>query len=91
MFLMTGFQNGGEEKFKGFLAGNYHSVRDELGQPFNWRAGARFAELNYRIAREVANASTAPRWYRGSFFGDTLAGEQPRSPQPAAAATSGGN
>lgn len=85
VFLMTGFQNGGEAMFRGFLAGNYHGVEDELGQPFNWRAGARFAELNYRIAREVANAQTAPRWYRGSFFGDTLGGNQPRAPQPVAA------
>jgi hypothetical protein len=86
VFLMTGFQNGGEEKFKGFLGGNYHSPRDQLNQPFSWRAGARFAELNYRIARELANAPAAPRWYRGSFFGDTLGGNQPRAPKPAAAA-----
>jgi len=85
VFLMTGFRNGGEEKFKGFLGGNYHSPRDQLSQPFSWRAGARFAELNYRIARELANAPAAPRWYRGSFFGDTLGGNQPRAARPAAA------
>ena len=90
VFLMTGFANGGEERFRAFLAGEYHSVEDELGQPFNWRAGARFAELNYRISRELANAPQAPRWYRGSFFGDTLGGNQPRAARPAAA-TGGSN
>ena len=90
VFLMTGFANGGEEKFRGFLAGNYHSVEDELGQPFNWRAGARFAELNYRITRELADTPQAPRWYRGSFFGDTLGGNQPRAERPARA-TGGSN
>ena len=90
VFLMTGFANGGEERFRGFLAGQYHSVEDELGQPFNWRAGARFAELNYRITRELANAAQAPRWDRGSFFGDTLAGDQPRAARPATA-TGGSN
>ena len=90
VFLMTGFANGGEEKFRGFLAGAYHSVEDELGQPFNWRAGARFAELNYRITRELANTPQAPRWYRGSFFGDTLGGNQPRAERPATA-TGGSN
>ncbi|WP_166041900.1 M20/M25/M40 family metallo-hydrolase, partial [Sphingosinicella sp. YJ22] len=90
VFLMTGFQNGGEERFRGFLAGNYHGVEDELGQPFNWRAGARFAELNYRITSELANSQQAPRWYRGSFFGDTLGGNQPRAARPAAA-TGGSN
>ena len=91
VFLMTGFQNGGEAMFRGFLAGNYHGVEDELGQPFNWRAGARFAELNYRITRELANAPAAPRWYRGSFFGDTLGGNQPRAPRPAAAPAASAN
>jgi Zn-dependent M28 family amino/carboxypeptidase len=93
VFLMTGFRNGGEQQFKGFLSGNYHSPKDDLTQPFNWQAGARFAELNYRIARELANAPAAPRWYRGSFFGDTLAGDQPRAPAPVpgAAAAAGTN
>ncbi|MDB5668848.1 MAG: family metallo-hydrolase [Alphaproteobacteria bacterium] len=90
VFLMTGFANGGEQMFRGFLGGNYHSVEDELGQPFNWRSGARFAELNYRISRELADAPQAPRWYRGSFFGDTLGGNQPRAARPAAA-TGGSN
>jgi Zn-dependent M28 family amino/carboxypeptidase len=91
VFLMTGFRNGGEAKFKGFLGGNYHSPRDQLTQPFSWRAGARFAELNFRIARELANTPTAPRWYRGSFFGDTLGGDQQLAPRPAAATGAGAN
>lgn len=86
VFLMTGFANGGEAKFRGFLGNEYHSVRDDLNQQFNWQAGARFAELNFRIARELANAQTPPRWYRGSFFGDTLGGDQPRAPRPVASA-----
>ena len=36
VFLMTGFANGGEEKFTGFLKTNYHKVRDDLAQPINW-------------------------------------------------------
>lgn len=87
VFLMTGFANGGEAKFRGFLGNEYHSIRDDLSQAFDWQAGARFAELNYRIARELANGPSAPRWYQGSFFGDTLGGDQPRAPRPAAAAT----
>jgi Zn-dependent M28 family amino/carboxypeptidase len=86
IFLMTGFANGGEAKFRGFLGNEYHSIRDDLSQEFNWQAGARFAELNFRIARELANAQAAPRWYQGSFFGDTLGGNQPRAPRPPVAA-----
>ena len=68
VFLMTGFQGQGEEQFKGFLATHYHQPSDDLKLPIDWNAGARFAEINYRIAREIANAEVAPRWNRDSFF-----------------------
>jgi hypothetical protein len=86
VFLMTGFANGGRERFTDFLAHHYHSPSDDLSLPIDWRAGARFARLNYLIAREVADGPGAPRWYRGSFFGDAFGGDQPRAPMPAAAA-----
>jgi len=73
VFLMTGFANGGQEKFTGFLEGAYHSPRDDLKLPFDWQAGAKFAKLNYLIAKEIADAPEAPRWYADSFFGKTLA------------------
>src|SRR3979409_251956 len=57
--------------------------------PINWQAGARFARLNYLIAREIADGATAPLWYQGSFFGDAFGGNQPRAPQPAAAMAAG--
>jgi Zn-dependent M28 family amino/carboxypeptidase len=73
VFLMTGFANGGQEKFTGFLATDYHKPTDDLKLPFNWSAGAKFAHINYLIASEIANAPQAPRWYSDSFFGNTLA------------------
>ena len=86
VFLMTGFANGGREHFTDFLAHHYHSPSDDLSQPIDWNAGARFARLNYLIAREIADAPQAPLWYRGSFFGDAFGGNQPRAPHPAAMA-----
>jgi Zn-dependent M28 family amino/carboxypeptidase len=83
VFLMTGFAGEGEARFRGFLAGEYHSVRDDMSLPFDWRAGARFAELNYLIAREIADASEAPRWYRDSFFGATFAPRAAKAARPA--------
>ena len=91
VFLMTGFANGGREGFTDFLAHHYHRPSDDLSQPINWQAGARFARLNYLIAREIANGAEAPRWYRGSFFGDAFGGNQPRAPQPAAMAAGAGH
>jgi hypothetical protein len=73
VFLMTGFANGGQEKFTGFLATDYHKPTDDLKLPFDWNAGAKFARINYLIASEIANAPEAPRWYSDSFFGNTLA------------------
>ena len=73
VFLMTGFQGEGEKQFKNFLATNYHSPKDDLNQPILWTAGAKFARLNYLIAREIADAPEAPRWYSDSFFGNVFA------------------
>jgi hypothetical protein len=83
VFLMTGFAGEGQQRFTEFLRTNYHSPRDDLNQPINWEAGARFARLNYLIASEIANADQAPRWYRDSFFGTTFAPNSERVERPA--------
>ncbi|HYJ53209.1 MAG TPA: M28 family metallopeptidase [Allosphingosinicella sp.] len=87
VFLMTGFANGGRARFTDFLEHQYHSPRDEISLPFNWQAGARFAQLNYLIAREIADGAQAPRWYEHSFFGDAFGGQQARAPAPPQAAS----
>ena len=74
VFLMTGFANGGEQAFTGFLAGCYHKVCDDLSQPINYGAAARFARVNYEIARELVDADERPRWNPGDFFGQLFAG-----------------
>ncbi len=79
VFLMTGFAGEGRERFTRFLADTYHSPRDDLNLPFDWQAGARFAQLNYLIAREIADSRETPRWYADSFFGDAVAAGQPRA------------
>ncbi|HEX8533163.1 MAG TPA: M28 family metallopeptidase [Allosphingosinicella sp.] len=83
VFLMTGFANGGEQKFTGFLKTNYHKPTDDLSQPIDWQAGAKFARINYLIAREIADSPEAPRWYADSFFGKTMAPNQPKAQRAA--------
>ena len=46
----------------------YHSPKDDLDQPFDFPSGARYAETNFDIAYEVANAPQKPRWNKGDFF-----------------------
>lgn len=82
VFLMTGFANGGEKAYRDFLAHNYHQVSDQTNLPFNWEAGAKFARINYLIAREIADGAEAPRWYEGDWFGDRFAPGQPRAKRP---------
>ncbi|HYI42732.1 MAG TPA: M20/M25/M40 family metallo-hydrolase [Sphingomicrobium sp.] len=79
VFLMTGYANGGEAKWKSFLGGVYHSPRDDVSQAIDWNAAGRFGELNYRIARTLADADERPKWYRNSYFGQTFGGNQPRA------------
>lgn len=79
VFLMTGFANGGREKFTHFLATHYHKVSDQLSLPIDWKTGAKFARINYEIAREIADAPLAPRWYADSFFGKTLAPDREKA------------
>jgi Zn-dependent M28 family amino/carboxypeptidase len=79
IFLMTGHANGGEAAWKAFLSTHYHKPGDELSQPINWNAAARFADLNYRIARTLADADRRPMWYQGSYFGNRFAPSQPKA------------
>jgi Zn-dependent M28 family amino/carboxypeptidase len=83
VFLMTGFAGEGEKQFKNFLATNYHNPKDDMNQPINWEAGAKFSRLNYLIAREIADAPEAPSWYSDSFFGQTFGKGQRMAKRPA--------
>jgi Zn-dependent M28 family amino/carboxypeptidase len=79
VFLMTGWANGGRQVWRPWLDNTYHSVKDDLSQPIRWEQGARFAELNYRIARHMADADQRPMWYSGDYFGETFAPTQPKA------------
>jgi Zn-dependent M28 family amino/carboxypeptidase len=68
VFLMTGFANGGEKAFRSFLANCYHKPCDDLSQPINYVAGAKFARINYEITRELADMPKRPTWNKGDFF-----------------------
>ena len=85
VLMMTGYANGGEVVWKHFMAKIYHSPADDLSQPISWHALARYGELNYRIARALADAPDRPRWYAGDYFGERFAPGQPRAlaPRPA--------
>ena len=69
VFLMTGYANGGEKAFAHFMKNNYHKPSDDLKQPINYAAGAKFARLNYEVTKELADMDARPAWNKGDFFG----------------------
>ena len=79
VMLSTGMANGGKEAWKAYDDEHYHDPSDDLSQPINWVAGAKFAKINYLIARELADDQTEPRWYAGDFFGNKFAPGAPKA------------
>jgi Zn-dependent M28 family amino/carboxypeptidase len=73
IMLSTGMANGGKEAWKAYDDTRYHDPSDDLSQPINWAAGAKFAKVNYLIARELADGASDPAWYAGDFFGNKFA------------------
>jgi Zn-dependent M28 family amino/carboxypeptidase len=82
VFLMTGFAGPGKAAFEHFLKTDYHQPSDQIDLPFHWNAAAKFAQVNYLIAREIADAPSAPLWYVQDFFGDAFAPDAPKAPRP---------
>lgn len=75
VYLFPGFANGGEAAFNGFMAEHYHRPSDEISLPIRYGDAARFADVNYAIARAVADAPERPVWNEGDFFGELFAAE----------------
>ena len=50
-----------------------HRVSDDMKLSFNWAAAAKFARINYLIARDLADGAVEPRWYEGDYFGEQFA------------------
>jgi hypothetical protein len=80
VLLMTGHANGGKDIWNSWLNKIYHSPQDDLTQKIDWDAGARYALLNYRISRAMADAPARPMWLQGAYFGDLFDPKGPRAP-----------
>jgi Zn-dependent M28 family amino/carboxypeptidase len=74
VFLWPGQKGPGKEAVTYFLATNYHKPSDDLAQPIQWEQGVRFVDVNYRIAREIADAPARPVWNKGDYFGTLFKG-----------------
>jgi hypothetical protein len=82
LFLVTGRAGPGQAASAEFLDKHYHRPSDDLNQPINWVAGAKFAEVNYYIVRAIADEGAAPQWYSDSFFGREFAPKAGKAMRP---------
>jgi len=70
VFLWPGQVGPGKAAYDDFLTHRYHKPSDEVWHPsLDWAQGVRFVDLNYAIARAIADGDDRPRWNRGDFFG----------------------
>lgn len=71
VFLWPGTKGPGKAATDEFFANHYHQASDELDQipVIDWSSGVRFIDVNYQIARNIADAPERPRWNKGDFFG----------------------
>ncbi|NQY15598.1 MAG: M20/M25/M40 family metallo-hydrolase [Henriciella sp.] len=76
VFLATGMANGGDAAWAEHFAKNYHRPSDDLNNNLDFDAAARFAEVNARIALELANRDERPLWVKDDFFARQFNGPQ---------------
>ena len=80
--IKTGWAGPGKAAVQDFVANHYHEVSDNLSNPIDWQAAAKFARLNYLVARDLADGAQTPRWYAGDWFGDRYAPRSPKAKRP---------
>jgi len=65
-----GFDKGSpeEKQHKDWLTERYHAPSDDLDQPIDQEAAAKFTGILFEFARRVADQPDTPRWKDTSFF-----------------------
>ncbi|MDX2180733.1 MAG: M28 family metallopeptidase [Bryobacteraceae bacterium] len=65
-----GFDKGSpeEKQHKDWLTERYHAPSDDLSQPVDKEAAAKFNGILFEFARRVADQTETPRWKDTSFF-----------------------
>ncbi len=71
IFLWPGAGGPGRAAIDDFMKNHYHQPSDEIDQTpaIDWESAVRFVDVNYRIAREIADGDQRPLWNKGDFFG----------------------
>ena len=75
VFLWPGLKgDGARGAFEDFMKNRYHQPGDEVDAGILWNQAVRFVDINYRVAREIADAPNKPVWNKGDYFGTAFKG-----------------
>jgi hypothetical protein len=72
--LEPGPKGPGKAAIADFLENHYHEPSDEVTSAILWDQGLRFVDINYGIARALADGDQRPLWNKGDFFGTLYGG-----------------
>ncbi|MEO7917024.1 MAG: M28 family peptidase [Dokdonella sp.] len=64
-----------EQRYRHWYQVQYHRPQDDLSQPMNWDAAAKFNRFFYDLVSAVANAGAPPAWKTGSTLAPRSAKE----------------
>lgn len=69
--FIFGYENGSPQEaiYRKWYAERYHRPSDDLNQPVDMAAAAKFHQLFGRLVEAVANAEERPRWSSSSDYG----------------------
>jgi len=78
LFADVGFHSSdpkidGAKLFAEWEAKRYHQPSDDMQQPLDLAAAAKFARFNLRVGYALAQMPARPQWNKGDFFGETFA------------------
>lgn len=68
--MKVGFEKGSPEQqiFKDWLTNRYHAPSDDLNQPVDLQAAAKYEEIIRALMIQVADDGQRPQWKQDSFF-----------------------
>ena len=82
VMLATGMANGGEAAWAKFFCQQLPQANsDDVSQSINWNAGAKFAELNYRVVRALADRQRHSSLVRGRLLRESVCAQGPKGGQ----------
>ena len=70
IIMSVGYEPGSPEQpiFKDWLTNRYHAPSDDLNQPVDFAAAAKYEEIVHSLLINVANGDHRPQWKQDSFF-----------------------